>query len=58
MAAYTKEYLLWKGIRDEMIALKKAYGDCGVPKDIWSELESMCKEAKIALALRLMKGEM
>lgn len=42
---YTKEYFTWKGIWDEMCALKKSYGDRGVPKDTWDLLEGMCKEA-------------
>lgn len=45
---YTKEYFLLKGVRDEMISLKKAYGSVGVPQDTWVELEAICKEAAIA----------
>jgi len=48
--AYTKEYLLWSGARDEMLKLKRAYGDRGVPKDTWDELEAICKEAAADLA--------
>ena len=46
---YTKEYFTWKGIHHEMIILKKAYGERGVPRDIWNELEAMCKEAATAM---------
>ena len=30
--------------------LKRAYGDRGVPKDTWDELEAICKEAAADLA--------
>lgn len=50
MQPYTKEYFTWKGVRDEMIALKKAYGDRGVPKDIWEHLEGICKQAVVDMS--------
>lgn len=50
MQPYTKEYFTWKGVRDEMIALKKAYGEQGVPKDTWKLLEANCKQAVVDMS--------
>ena len=54
---YLKEYFTWKGIRDEMIMLKKAYGERGVPQDTWAELEAMCKQAATDFASASRRSE-